>query len=382
MMPTPIDDHKFNDDLLLHDSDRRLAASKYPSVFHVLDHPELRQLFSEYDEPASRAKRNGLRAGIWAIGLGFGALAMAALEILKHPAADRLAANVPGEDWRSIALAGVSFTLALLCFLIGSAGVLSAGRKREWLHRRLMGESFRQFHFQMLIFRPQILASLKDDDAKSAFRSQRTLWLESFKGRFAGHLDAIFAAIIQEENEAEPWLHDRAKPGERAKVPESKELDPIFEAYRELRFEHQLGYANYRLQDDHRLVSSMPRRQLAVLSQAVFIWTILLVGLHAGYLLGALVPVLTPFHSADAIVAIIWCALAALATRAIEQGLQPEREIERYQQYRSGIRAILERYDEAPSQNAKIEVMREMERLAFDEMRNFLITNERSRFVM
>jgi membrane protein implicated in regulation of membrane protease activity len=308
---------------------------------------------------------------------------MAALEILKHPAADRLAANVSGEDWGSIALAGVSFTLALLSFLIGSVGVLFAGRKREWLHRRLMGESIRQFHFQMLIFRlPQILASLKDDATKTAFLSQRTLWLESFKARFAGHLDAIFAAIIQEENKAEPWLHDRAKPGERAKVPESKELDPLFEAYRELRFEHQLGYANYRLQDDHRLISSMPRRQLAVLSQAVFIWTILLVALHAGYLLGALVPVLTLFHSAGAIVAIIWCALAALATRAIEQGLQPEREIERYQQYRSGIRAILERYDEAPSQNAKIEVMREMERLAFDEMRNFLITNERSRFVM
>jgi hypothetical protein len=29
-----------------------------------------------------------------------------------------------------------------------------------------------------------------------------------------------------------------------------------------------------------------------------------------------------------------------------------------------------------------IEIMREMERMAFDEMRNFLVTNERSRFVM
>lgn len=38
--------------------------------------------------------------------------------------------------------------------------------------------------------------------------------------------------------------------------------------------------------------------------------------------------------------------------------------------------------DEASSQNSKIETMREMGRLAFDEMRNFLITNERSRFVM
>ena|SRR5215472_1033655 len=70
-MGAPSDDHKFNDDLLLHEEDRRLALMKYPSIFHVLDHAELRQLFSKYDVPANRAKHTGLIAGIWAIGLGF-----------------------------------------------------------------------------------------------------------------------------------------------------------------------------------------------------------------------------------------------------------------------------------------------------------------------
>jgi hypothetical protein len=123
---------------------------------------------------------------------------------------------------------------------------------------------------------------------------------------------------------------------------------------------------------------------MAVFSQLIFAWILLLVVMHVGVLAGALFPssIFTVFHDREAIVVIIWLALAALTTRAIEQGLQPEREIERYQQYRSGVRAILERYDEASSQNAKIEIMREMERLAFDEMRNFLITNERSRFIM
>jgi len=167
-------------------------------------------------------------------------------------------------------------------------------------------------------------------------------------------------------------------------MPESKDLEPLFDAYRELRILHQLGYANYKLHDDHRVFSAMPRRQLTILSQAVFAWIVLLVVMHGGVLAGAIFPgsVFEAFHSPNAVVVIIWLALAALATRAIEQGLQPEREIERYQQYRSGIRAILERYDEASSQKSKIEIMREMERLAFDEMRNFLVTNERSRFVM
>jgi len=175
-----------------------------------------------------------------------------------------------------------------------------------------------------------------------------------------------------------------AKEADATLIPDSKALDPIFDAYRELRILHQLDFANYKLQDDHRVISVMPRRQLVVLSQVVFACIVLLVVMHSGLLAGVLFPrlIFAAFHSPEAVVVIIWLALTALATRAVEQGLQPEREIERYQQYRSGIRAILERYDEAESQKSKIAIMREMERLAFDEMRNFLITNERSRFVM
>lgn len=103
-----------------------------------------------------------------------------------------------------------------------------------------------------------------------------------------------------------------------------------------------------------------------------------------GLLLGVIFPtsVWAAFDSETINVVIIWIALAALATRAVEQGLQPEREAERYQQYRSGVRAVLEQFDAAASQDEKIRIMRDMERLAFDEMRNFLITNERARFVM
>ena len=131
--------------------------------------------------------------------------------------------------------------------------------------------------------------------------------------------------------------------------PKAQALDPLFTAYRDLRILHQLDFADYKLQDDHRIVSLMPHRQLIVLSQAAFAWIILLLVMHVGVLAGALFPtsIFALFHSSNAIVVIIWLALAALATRAIEQGLQPEREIERYQQYRSAVRAVLERYDEA-----------------------------------
>lgn len=337
MVAPSVDDHKFNDDLLLQESDRRLAARKYPSIVHVLDHQELRRLFLEYDAPADRAKRKGLRAGLWAIGLGFGALAAAAAEILFI--------HYPGDEteWARTGVAVVSGLCGVLSFSIGSMGVLFASRKREWLYRRLMGESVRQLHFQTLAFRlPEIRASLKDDAARKAYLAERNLWLESFKARMVGKLDAIFAAAIDDDETFDPWRQDGMKTNGPAMFGENKDLEPLFDAYRELRILHQLDYANYRLQDDHRIFSAMPRTQLATLSAVVFTSIALLLIMHVCVLLGA-VPLLpelirSVIPSSYFIVPIIWVALAALAMHAVEQGLQPEREIERYRQYRSAVR--------------------------------------------
>jgi hypothetical protein len=377
-----ISNRKFNDDLLLPEPDRELAARVYPTILHVLDYPELRQLFSKYDELANRSKRKGRAAGFWVIAFGFSALGIAALEYPFTHATGDYFSDATNATIRLI-LAALSALCGIAGVLIGSIGVLSARRKRDWLHHRLMGESIRQFHFQTLVCRlPEILASLKDDRAKSAFVSNRKLWLEKFKLRFEGKLDTVFHAILEEENRTNPWLHESEE--SLPKIRETKELDPLFEAYRSLRILHQLGFADYKLQDDYKIFSPVPRRQAEVLLRISFAWIILLCATSVGLLLGVVFPtsVWAAFDSETINVVVIWIALAALATRAIEQGLQPEREAQRYQQYRSGVRAILERFDAASSLADKIHTMREMERLAFDEMRNFLITNDRARFVM
>jgi hypothetical protein len=79
---------------------------------------------------------------------------------------------------------------------------------------------------------------------------------------------------------------------------------------------------------------------------------------------------------------VIWVAIVALAFRALQEGLQPEREIERYRHYRAGIRAIRDRFDQASSPGEKFEVMQEMERLTFDEFVNFLRSNDEARFII
>jgi hypothetical protein len=128
----------------------------------------------------------------------------------------------------------------------------------------------------------------------------------------------------------------------------------------------------------------MPWRQAQILSQISLIAIALLCVIHVGVLWDAFLTgsVWVVFASNSIYVVTIWIALAALAVRAVEQGLQPEREVERYQQYRSALRAILDRFDRAATQGEKIQIMEEMERLSFDELRNFLITNERAKFVI
>ena len=61
--------------------------------------------------------------------------------------------------------------------------------------------------------------------------------------------------------------------------------------------------------------------------------------------------------------------------------MRPQRRILRYRNYRAAIRASVTASIEASSYSAKIEVMREMERLSFDEFRNFLRSVHEARFI-
>jgi hypothetical protein len=81
-------------------------------------------------------------------------------------------------------------------------------------------------------------------------------------------------------------------------------------------------------------------------------------------------------------IAIIAIAIVALLIRAFQQGLQPEREAERYQQYRSALLRVREQFEAAETPMEKLDSMRQVERVSFDEMRNFLISNERVSFVV
>jgi hypothetical protein len=158
-----------------------------------------------------------------------------------------------------------------------------------------------------------------------------------------------------------------------------------------LRLEHQHKYAKYKLQDDHRIVSAFPRQQAAVL-RAIATWGIgALFTIHILLLVSIIIVVLlsakefgNTFSPWSGLLngAIILIPVIILATRAFEDGLLPETEVDRYERYEAGTAALLRQFDSSKTQAEKLVAMRRMEQLAFDEMVDFLRANNRALFVI
>jgi hypothetical protein len=375
--------HRFNDDILIKDDDLVRAGKLFPKIAFALDDPDLREVFHSFDLRANASKKKSRVAGLLAIGFGTASLWLAAAAPLYH-------------DWSPIwlfVIGAASAVTGVLSISIGLLGVLFAGQKREWLRRRVMTERLRQLHFQTFICRSgENLQSIHHEESIDTYKEKRKVWFGTFMATLVNHLDSELTDLIDDESDKKCWLHPL--PTSFPSI-SSGDLSELFSAYRELRIVHQLHYANYKLRSDQKLTSWPARTQEVVFSYTglccIFGILVMHLLIAVSVILGSLVqnpegtlPVFLRYDLPnDGIhVAVIWVAILALAARALQEGLQPERELERYRLYRASIRAIRDRFDQAESPPSKFEAMLEMERLTFDEMRNFLRASLEARFVM
>lgn len=370
---------KFNDDLLfLSDQDRKQVETSFPILIRVLDFPQLREEFDKYDEIANRSKKRLRRYGLLTIGLGVSALIGASVEPLYD--------HIPSLFWTAIivlsALAGVS------SILISAFGVIRSASKNEWLEARLMTERLRQFQFQTLVFHiPSILRCIAQaSDFEAEFNKIRDRWFSTFRMEHADHLSAKLKEVLDDDSEEQFSLHDAdALESTAGKEPV---LNELFAAYRLLRIRHQILYANYKLGGDS---FDFPRKQVSILSGISLICILFVFFAHFAVSIST-VSELLPFDAvknallflqgAPVHVLIIWTVIAALAARTFEEGLQPTREVERYTAYRARLGRLLYHFDQASNLSDRVRLMMEIERLVYQEMREFLKTNYEARFVL
>jgi hypothetical protein len=368
----------FNDDLLLSDVDRKEVARSFPTCMHVLDFPELRQVFDGYDLSANRWKKNLRRAGLATIALGVIALLGASTEPLYG--------KLPSVFSNAIVV--ISALAGLLSIVISTFGVLHSASKNRWLEARLMTERLRQFQFQTLVFRiPTILRCAAAPKFDAQFGHARERWFSTFKIEHVDHLPAKLKEVLDDDSEEQFQLHGGgdALDGVATSNPLLAEL---FAAYRLLRIRHQILYANFKLGGDSL---NFPRKQVSLLSGVSLICILLVFFAHFAVSISS-VSRLLPYEAvADGLsfmrgtsvhVLIIWTVIVALAARTFEEGLQPTREVERYTAYRARLGRLLYHFDEAANVPERVRIMTEVERLVYQEMREFLKTNFEARFVL
>lgn len=360
---------QFNSDLLESESDLETARRAFPRICFALDHPTLRMAFAEHDVRANLSKVRSRKWGVFAVGLATLALLLASANDLyadKGPMVVRLVSAVG-------AFAGVGSVL------IAVMGVMYRKRKIRWLTDRLATERLRQFHFQHYVAHGQEIVEASGDPEKiKAFLEKRDSNFEKLRAGLLSRLEAEFHSLVEADDLGDGVYFPKPVPltGGDPKV-----LDEYFHAYETLRFRRQVDYCNLLLSERRSIWKNAPARQAKLFAALAmgFVMLILLIDV-ATFVLALADNLLfnAPLFQFGAMAA----AFLALSIRTLEEGFQVESEVARMRGYRQAINRFYSRFKSTNDPNEKIEAMREMERVSYDEMVTFLKSHNDAEFVM
>ena len=267
--------------------------------------------------------------------------------------------------------------------MIGRSQVLTGGEKRRWLFNRYWTERIRQFHFQWILNTlPKAAAALYDDRALAEWKASRDAAFEDFRHDTKRDLVTAFDRLNDDRAEQSVWIDPAwARPAET--IEDRPEIGELLAGLRALRLGVQERYTSRKL---HSGVFS-PKTRLGwllgasnTLTVLIMLLTIAMGAAHAfGFaysdrkiptwflLLGGLSGTLTA---------------AVISIRVVNDGLLLRTETERYEWYLASVRSIAERFDAAADMATKVRLLHEMERLAYQEMRRFLLAFQAAKFVM
>lgn len=358
----------FNSDLLVSEADVAAAKGTYPTVWPLLVNRTLLGEFMRADEVANAAKRSSTWVGLSAIGIGLVGLATAAFA--------RLIEGLEPRTATALTILGIVF--GVLGPVMGVKASGNTGPGSRWLRARFATERLRQFHFQSLLVMLRVSASYREAST-DCLAERISVRLTELTQRFRTGFDAEFLNFIDPVTGPRAYRFFRAQdavPVDTTVTPLQQEL---LDAYRELRIERQRSYCQHVLRHPRGFFDfpvSKQRDWLTILGPACVLLMLVLhlahgVTIARGAHLGAYL---------DA--GVLFFALVALAGRALESGLSPDEEVERYETYQRRCLAAGEAFDGAATLHQKLEAMDEMEVAAAEELHEFLRVKTRSRFVM
>lgn len=384
---------RFNDELLLSKADRDLAEKTFSNVYFALDNPELREAFQRVDRKALQAKTTSRR-------IGFAALVCATISLLTFPIEPLVKGIWQSADEFKTMFQYLTILGAFIGFLalfFGNLGLGFGKFKRNWLQQRLITERLRQWHAQYLLSHAvEIATVMNSGDGESEFRAKRAVAFQKFKRSFIDQIGSEYAkytissaASFSGQSVADPnaqnafWIEEAWATKATSKADKSlqESLKQVYQAYEETRMRGQIQYTNYVLSADGKFLSSPPK-QIHVLGNLSYVLVLLAFMSNFAALISALWP--EPLDGWVGVLSALAIAFAIIAVgvRATLEGLRPEREIRRMQFYASALNHAQNRFDTARSHGKRIEAMSMLERASYDEMVEFISSNEQARFVL
>jgi len=379
-------DHVFNDDLLANPGDVDWIRRTAPSVLPVLDFPELRSAFAAHEYQANQAQRQTRLWGFVAILCAVAALLATATEPLWG-----------GRAWLPRVVGTGTELIGLLGALVGAGGMWLGPGKRRWLVNRLMTERIRQWHFQFLVYRGDLIraaVSSADPEAIPRFCTARLLMFDDFLTAQRGKLDSLLTSLIAVNYESEARIIELAVGANHGYEDDRDVFDLISDLYRRLRLRHQLQYAQYKLQTS----THKPWREFlgwppivqerilgglgaACLVLALVVSAAIVLGHVAGLVAGESLLATALEHPALNSLAVC-LAIIAVAIRTIEDGLGLKSDIDRYRDYASRMQRLLHDFDGTSGIRNRLRMMEECEQFCFEEMREFLVVHHQTKFVL
>lgn len=388
----------FNDELLLRCDDVMAVKAKYPTVAFAFYTTPLRESFPTINAEADGMKRKFRKSGLWAVALGTIGLWLATIEPIYLTSAAS-SAHLHGVTSSIVAVAAAGF--GVLSVLIGFSGLLvgpfsigTLGTKRRWLQLRLVGERLRQWQWQYFFTHlPEIIEAVPSQEKQAAYIKLRDEAFSTFlvellntqSDRLDQQVQADFDPSISLD-----WIHPEfaARAAKLGRLEETltkgagenqpSSIQELLSGYQEIRLKGQIDYVTYMTKPGPLGTHAITQKKwIGILSSCILV---LIVLLHLG-ILAAVIAEIPAMKGPIVHVLIVVLAIAALALRVIEEGLRPTEQIARLRLYLREILSARQRFQEN-SMLAKVTAMRTLEEAAAREMREFLQSANKSRYII
>lgn len=355
-----------NDDLLIKQAARDRLEERYPGVFRVLDWPQLREAFLAHDALANAGKKESRRIGVLAVLLGGAGACLMALTQFVDTFAPLDGPWKPLLLATFVAMTGVGGLLAIW-HLIGLRA------RDRWLSHRFWTERLRQLNFQILATHIDLVVRAMDSDASLAE-------LQRLRARVLGDIlertetQMAIKAMVEDITEREAWLL-KPEPINLTGLDQSH-LDQLLEGLRFLRVGVQLNYVGRALSPS-LYAPKLRSRVLGVIGD-ICVVAVIPIGIFCAL---AFIPSPVGRLSPDAMVALTGAISAVgLTARTLDQGFRGQADAERYEWYFAALRALAGRFDDGQSAS-RVEALRELEVISYQELRRFIDIHRRARFL-